>query len=100
MGDVTVTSDDGEPEPTSGPPTNRASAKARIVEISELLNELDNAPHTAMTPFYYQHGFNELDLAVRDLLHIINTGLGSPAAGWDEGSPQDPGPSGQRDPVV
>lgn len=57
---------------------NLEAAAARIAEISTLVNDLDNTPHTEMTELYYQHGFNELDLAVRDLLHIIDTGLGVP----------------------
>ena len=57
---------------------NLESAAARIAEIRTLVNDLDNTPHTEMTELYYQHGFNELDLAVRDLLHIIDTGLGVP----------------------
>ena len=75
MGDVTIASDDGGPEPVGGPPMNRESAAARIAEIRTLLHDLDDTPHTEMTSFYYQHGFNELGLAVRDLLHIIDTGL-------------------------
>lgn len=76
MDDVTIASDDdGLDESVGGSPTNRASAAARIAEIRTLLHDLDDTPHTQMTPFYYQHGFNELDLAVRDLLHIIDTGL-------------------------
>lgn len=77
MVDVTIPSDDGGlDEPVGGPPTNRASAAVRIAEILSLLHDLDDTPHTEMTSFYYQHGFNELDLAVRDLLHIIDAGLG------------------------
>ena len=57
---------------------NLESAAARIAEIRTLVNDLDNTPHTEMTELYYQHGFNELDLAVRDLLHIIDIGLGVP----------------------
>lgn len=75
MGDVTIASDDGGPDPVGGPPMNQVSAVARIAESRTLLHDLDDTPHTEMTPFYYQHGFNELDLAVRDLLHIIDTGL-------------------------
>ena len=54
------------------------SAAARIAEIRALVNDVDNTPHTEMTELYYQHGFNELDLAVRDLLHIIDIVLGVP----------------------
>lgn len=39
---------------------------------------LDDTPHTEMTTLYYQHGFNELGLAVRDLLYIVDIGLGVP----------------------
>ena len=54
------------------------SAAERIAEIRELLQDLDDTPHTKMTQLYYQHGFNEIDLAVRDLLHIIDTRIGLP----------------------
>lgn len=75
MGEVTIQSDDGDGELVGGAPRTRASAAARIAEIRALIHDLDDTPHTEMTGLYYLHGFNELDLAVRDLLHIIDTGL-------------------------
>lgn len=52
------------------------SAAERIADIRTLVRDLDDTPPAVMTPLYYQHGFHELDLAVRDLLHIIDSGLG------------------------
>ena len=75
-GDVTTTTGDGIDEPVGGRPMDPESAAARIAEIRTLLRDLDDTPHREMTQFYYLHGFNELDLAVRDLLHIIDAGLG------------------------
>lgn len=75
MSGVTINPDEGDGELVGGAPRTRASAEARIAEIRSLLHDLDDTPHTQMTSFYYEHGFNELDLAVRDLLHIIDTGL-------------------------
>ena len=72
--------DGGLAEPFGGPPMDPESAAARIAEIRTLLRDLDDTPHLEMTQLYYQHGFNELDLAVRDLLHIIAAGL-VPSAG-------------------
>ena len=76
---MTTTSENGGMDNQDlGPPTDPESAAARIAEIRELLQAFDDTPHTDMTQLYYLHGFNELDLAVRDLLHIIDAGLGTP----------------------
>lgn len=72
---TTTAGDGGLDGPVGGPPMDAESASARIAEIRTLLRDLDDTPHPEMNQFYYQHGFNELDLAVRDLLHIIDAGL-------------------------
>ncbi|MET3937123.1 hypothetical protein [Arthrobacter sp. OAP107] len=42
-----------------------------IADAIQLLHDFDNTPPNAMTPLFYQHGFEELSLAVRDLLRIL-----------------------------
>lgn len=73
---MTTPEADGYHEAVTGPPMNPESAAERIADIRTLVRDLDDTPPGEMTPLYYQHGFNELDLAVRDLLHIIDSGLG------------------------
>lgn len=76
-GDMSATPHEGWIDhPVVPPLDDPESAAERIAEIRALLQDLDDTPHPEMTQLYYQHGFNELDLAVRDLLHIIDTGIG------------------------
>ena len=48
-------------------PMDSRSAACPITEIRILIHDLTTHPRTEMTELYYQHGFNELDLAVWDL---------------------------------
>ena len=43
----------------------------RLDEIRSTVSSLDSASPSEMNEFFYLHGFNELDLAVRDLLRIV-----------------------------
>jgi hypothetical protein len=42
-----------------------------IAGVMRTLQDFDNTPPTAMTPLFYQHGFEELNIAVRDLLRLL-----------------------------
>lgn len=42
-----------------------------VASAIRLLHDLDNTPPSEMTPLFYQHGFEELSLAVRDLLRLL-----------------------------
>lgn len=42
-----------------------------IATVVQLLQALDDRPPADMTPLFYQHGFEELNLAVRDLLRLL-----------------------------
>lgn len=44
---------------------------ARIVEILQLLAAFDSTKPAEMTAHFYEHGYWELHLAVRDLLRIL-----------------------------
>ena len=66
---------DREPALSPGPPADPGSAAQRIFEIRDLVEHLDQVPFSEMTGSFYQSMFDELDLAVRDLLHIIDWGL-------------------------
>lgn len=65
----------------SAPATERSAAKSSsfpyatdaecIAEIEQLLTALDSTPSNEMTPLFYAHAYNELDMAVRDLLRIL-----------------------------
>ncbi len=52
------------------PDTPQAIAD-RLDEIRSTVSSLDSASPSEMNEFFYLHGFNELDLAVRDLLRIV-----------------------------
>jgi hypothetical protein len=43
----------------------------RIEEIAGLVEAFDHVTPAEMTTFFYMHAYNELDLAVRDLLAIV-----------------------------
>ena len=54
-------------------PDTLGAIESRIAEIRSTISSLDDTSPADMTEFYYMHGFNELDLAVRDLLLIIES---------------------------
>jgi len=54
------------------PDTPEAIAN-RLNGIRSTVASLDSASPSEMNEFFYMHGFNELDLAVRDLLRIVAT---------------------------
>jgi streptomycin 6-kinase len=62
MEDVT----DNEPLPDAGEDDTEIIAQAL-----QMLKELDNTPLTEMTPLFYQHWFEQLNMATRDLLRIL-----------------------------
>ena len=43
-----------------------------IAEARETLERFDNVPLTAYTPLFYEQAYNELDIALRDLLHALD----------------------------
>ncbi|MHA4854545.1 hypothetical protein L1080_036940 [Rhodococcus sp. MSC1_016] len=59
------------------PPMSRSAVvpsstdAARIVEILQLLAAFDSTQPAEMTAPFYEHGYWELHLAVRDLLRIL-----------------------------
>lgn len=65
----------------SAPATERSAAKSSsfsyatdaecIAEIKQLLAAFDSTPSNEMTPLFYAHAYNELDMAARDLLRIL-----------------------------
>lgn len=42
-----------------------------IAMAERLLQDFDNTPPCDMTPLFYQHGFEELNMVVRDLLRHL-----------------------------
>lgn len=44
----------------------------RISEIQDTVNALNDTPWPQMTEMWYVHGFNELMMAVGDLLDIVH----------------------------
>lgn len=42
-----------------------------IAQTLQMLKELDNTPLTEMSPLFYQHWFEQLNMATRDLLRIL-----------------------------
>lgn len=46
---------------------------SRIAEIRSTISSFDSTSPADMSVFFYMHGFNELDLAVRDLLQIVES---------------------------
>lgn len=45
--------------------------EAVISEALRLLHELDDTPPQQMTALFYQHGFEQLSMATRDLLRVL-----------------------------
>lgn len=56
-------------------PQTYGSDQEVIEDVIRLLAELDDTPLNQMTPLYYQHGFEELRMAVGDLLRILGRNL-------------------------
>ena len=54
-------------------PDTPGAIESRIAEIRSTISSLDDTSPADMSKFYYMHGFNELDLAVRDLLRIVES---------------------------
>jgi hypothetical protein len=42
-----------------------------IASALQILKDFDSTPVSDMTPLFYQHGFEELNMAVRDLLRLL-----------------------------
>jgi hypothetical protein len=42
-----------------------------IASALQILKGFDSTPLNDMTPLFYQHGFEELNMAVRDLLRLL-----------------------------
>lgn len=51
------------------------SDEATIAEIIEMLNSLDNTSPNQMSPLFYQHWFEQLNMSIRDLLRILGHDL-------------------------
>ena len=65
-----MTADEDDSQIEWSPDTAGAIA-SRIVEIRSIISSFDSTSPADMSGFFYMHGFNELDLAVRDLLRIV-----------------------------
>ncbi len=52
-------------------PDTPGAIDSRIAEIRSTISSFGSTPPADMSMFFYMHGFNELDLAVRDLLQIV-----------------------------
>lgn len=63
---------DSIPNDVGGPSDEARWADERIQEIWDSISDLDNTPLNEVTTLFYMHGYNELELAVRDLLMIID----------------------------
>ncbi|MDQ0616784.1 hypothetical protein [Arthrobacter globiformis] len=46
-------------------------AEEIIASALQILKDFDSTPVSNMTPLFYQHGFEELNMAVRDLLRLL-----------------------------
>jgi hypothetical protein len=42
-----------------------------IAEALQMLKELDNTPPSQMSPLFYQHWFEQLNMTTRDLLRVL-----------------------------
>lgn len=62
-----------------GPPMDPETACVRVSEIRDFFDALHEKPRWERTGEFYAAVFDDLDLAVRDLLHIIDKGLGTSA---------------------
>jgi hypothetical protein len=49
------------------------NGKGVIEDAVRLLRELDSTPPNQMTPLFYQHGYEELRMMVRDLLRMLGS---------------------------
>lgn len=56
---------------TSEPPAPRSANREAIDAALELLRTLDDTAPTEMTALFYEHGFWELDIALRGVLRAI-----------------------------
>ena len=52
-------------------PEKPGAIDSRIAEIRSTISSFDRTSPADMSVIFYMHGFNELDLAVRDLLQIV-----------------------------
>ena len=59
------------PEDTSGHAPHEGSEVEAIQRALQLLRDFDDVPMTELTPMFYQHGFEELSMAMRDLLNLL-----------------------------
>lgn len=57
---------DNEPLPDTGEDDAEIIAQAL-----QMLKELDHTPLTEMSPLFYQHWFEQLNMTTRDLLRIL-----------------------------
>ena len=67
-----MTADEAD-SPFGWSPDTPGAVESRIAEIRDIISPLDSASPADMSEFFYVHGFNELDLAVRDLLRIVES---------------------------
>ena len=54
-------------------PDTPGAIDSRIAEIRSTISSFDSTSPADMSVLFYMHGFNELDLAVRDLLQIVES---------------------------
>ena len=60
------------PEDPTGRQTPREDSEAEVVQRAlQLLRDFDDVPMNELTPMFYQHGFEELSMAMRDLLNLM-----------------------------
>ena len=64
---------DEDDSPFGWSPDTPGAIESRIAEIRSTIESLDSTSPADMSVFFYMHGFNELDLAVRDLLQIVES---------------------------
>lgn len=60
-------------EPYPSPGSVYENDQEVIEDAERLLRELDSTPQNQMTPLFYQHGYEELRLKVRDLLRMLGS---------------------------
>lgn len=59
------------PEDPTGPAPHEDPEVEVVQRALRLLRDFDNVPMTELTPMFYQHGFEELNMAMRDLLNLL-----------------------------
>lgn len=66
-----IVNPEGDDSQIEWSPDTPGAIDSRLTEIRSTISSLDSTSPADMSEFFFMHGFNELDLAVRDLLTIV-----------------------------